>query len=99
MSSVIEYTHHPIVFIKHSPVHDNVSGTKIIGKTFNDLEPETVVVFNFWENEHKCQIVNVIPRGASYLVNLGSEKDTGTQIKSPGISQLYENSLCCLSVY
>ena len=43
--SVIEYIHHPIVFIKHSPVHDNVLGTKIIGKKVNDLEPETVVVF------------------------------------------------------
>lgn len=42
---IIEYIHHPIVFIKHSPVHDSVLGTKITGEKVNDLEPETVVVF------------------------------------------------------
>lgn len=34
-------------------------------------------------------MVNVIPNGASYVVNLVSEKDKDTQVKSPGISQLY----------
>lgn len=43
--SVIGYIHHPIVFIKCSPVHDNVLGTEIIGKKVNGLEPETVIVF------------------------------------------------------
>lgn len=42
---IIEYIHHPIVFIKHLPVRDNVLGTKITGKKVNDLEPETVVIF------------------------------------------------------
>ena len=43
--SIIEYIHHPIVFIKRSPVHDDVLGTKITEKKFSGLEPETVVVF------------------------------------------------------
>lgn len=42
---ISEYIHHPIVFIKNSPVHDNVLGTNITGEKVNDLEPETVVMF------------------------------------------------------
>lgn len=42
---IIEYIHHPVVFIKHPPVHGNVSGTKITGKNVSDLEPETMVAF------------------------------------------------------
>lgn len=43
--SIIEYIHHPIVFIKYSPVHDNMSGPKITVKNADYLETETMVVF------------------------------------------------------
>lgn len=35
--------------------------------------------------------MNVIPNGASYAVNLVSEKGKDTQVQSPGISQLYNH--------
>lgn len=35
--------------------------------------------------------MNVISNRASYAVNLVSEEDKDTQVKSPGISQLYNH--------